>query len=115
MCSYVLNHRFVKNAIQSHLRYKVILTSKYFFLLVHVKLCDEFQHQISETCDTNPETAFYDLVFDHLVSPTINEFLGLYSQYHRGMRCYSHVNFLWEYDYLHSIDVIFININHFFF
>ena len=76
-----------------HLRYKVILTSKFFFLLVHVKLCDEFQQQFSETCGTNPETAFSDLVFDHLVSPCVNEFLGLYSQYHRGMRCYSHVNF----------------------
>ena len=64
-----------------HLRYKVILTSKFFFylLLVHVKLCDEFQQQFSETCGTNPETAFYDLVFDHLVSPCINELLGLYS------------------------------------
>ena len=55
--------------------------------LVHVKFCDEFQQQFSETCDTNSEIAFFDLVFDHLASPTINEFLGLYSQYHRGMRC----------------------------
>ena len=82
---------------KSHLRYKVILTSKDFFLLlVHVKFCDEFQQQFSETCNTNPETALFDLVFDHLASPTINEFLGSYSQYHRGMRCYTHVNVFME-------------------
>ena len=93
MCSYALNHRFVKNTIQSYIYAIKLYLHQNFFLLVHVKLCDEFQQQFSETCGTNPETAFYDLVFDHLVSPCINEFLGLYSQYHRGMRCYSHVNF----------------------
>ena len=83
----------VKNTIQSYIYAIKLYLHQNFFLLVHVKLCDEFQQQFSETCGTNPETAFYDLVFDHLVSPCINEFLGLYSQYHRGMRCYPHVNF----------------------
>ena len=94
MRSYALNHRFVKNTIKSLIyALKLYLHQNISFLLVHVKFCDEFQQRFSETCATNPETAFCDLVFDHLVSPTMNEFLGLYSQYHRGMRCYSHVNF----------------------
>ena len=80
MCSYALNHRFVKDAIQSLIyAIKLYLHQNIFLLLVHVKFCDEFQQQFSETCDTNSEIAFFDLVFDHLASPTINEFLGLYS------------------------------------
>ena len=96
MCPYALNHRFVKNAIQSLIcTLKLYLHQNISFLSVHVKFCDEFQQQFSETCDTNPETALCDLVFDHLVSLTMNEFLGLSTQYHRGMRCYSHVNFFY--------------------
>ena len=59
MCSYALNHRFVKNVIQSLIyTLKLYLHQNISFLSVHVKFCDEFQQQFSETCDTNRETAF---------------------------------------------------------
>ena len=45
MFCHALNHRFVKNAIQSLIYAKKLhLHQNIFLLLVHVKFCDEFQN-----------------------------------------------------------------------
>lgn len=94
MCSYALNHHIVKNTLKCVIyAMKLHLNQNALLLLLRVPLCRKFQQSFSEACDRNPETAFYDLIFDHILSPPINMFIGLYSRYHRGVRCYSHLNF----------------------
>lgn len=94
MCSYALNHHIVKNTLKCVIyAMKLHLNQNAFLLLLRVPICREFQQSFSEACDRNPETAFYDLIFDHILSPPINMFMGLYSRYHRGVTCYSHLNF----------------------